>query len=259
MTRSPYRIVLCALAVATAVSLPAAAQEEQWATFLIPVSPSHVTGAGGAQWMTDLFFFIASDEALPLFCFTGSCAPIAPRALVPIVAPLMNRVVPGLFYAPVDRAAELYAELRTRNVTPGSADEDFTVEIPIAREEDFRGDEIQLLAIPLDPSYRQALRVYDVEAHVPAQVRVEFYGGGAEPLAQRVLSLGTTRGTESPYALPDEPSFAEILNLLDEVPELAGLQQVRIRVTPVAAGPRLWAFVSVTNNATQHISVFTPF
>jgi hypothetical protein len=40
--------------------------------------------------------------------------------------------------------------------------------------------------------------------------------------------------------------------------ELADVPRVRVDVEAVSAGLRFWAFASVTNNATQHVTVVTP-
>jgi hypothetical protein len=41
-------------------------------------------------------------------------------------------------------------------------------------------------------------------------------------------------------------------------PQLASAQLLRIVLDPVSADLRFWAFVSVTNNETQHVTVITP-
>jgi hypothetical protein len=33
---------------------------------------------------------------------------------------------------------------------------------------------------------------------------------------------------------------------------------VRVEVTPLTAGSRYWAFVSATNNTTNHVTLITP-
>src|SRR5260370_32300719 len=51
------------------------------------------------------------------------------------------------------------------------------------------------------------------------------------------------------------PSRAGVTSTL---PELQGVDRVRIEITPATDGLRLWAFVSVTNNETQHVTVIAP-
>jgi hypothetical protein len=42
------------------------------------------------------------------------------------------------------------------------------------------------------------------------------------------------------------------------LPELAGIDRIRVRVSPTTDAQRLWAMISVTNNVTQELTMITP-
>jgi hypothetical protein len=50
----------------------------------------------------------------------------------------------------------------------------------------------------------------------------------------------------------------QVGDLLQRYPALIAHETVTIEVTPVRPDVRLWAFVSVTNNLTQHVTLIAP-
>jgi hypothetical protein len=42
------------------------------------------------------------------------------------------------------------------------------------------------------------------------------------------------------------------------MPELAGSERIRIEIEPLDGRAEYWAYVSVTNNATQHVTIVSP-
>ena len=139
------------------------------------------------------------------------------------------------------------------------------------RERDLRTGTLNLFDIPLLPAFRQLLRVYDVAAREGAAVRVRFYRvdpSALSPsevflefrpkpdklLAERVVPLVTEQRLNAPQA---DLGYTELGNV-GSMLELQGVDRIRIEVTPLTAGMRFWAFVSVTNDETQHVTVISP-
>ena len=85
------------------------------------------------------------------------------------------------------------------------------------------------------------MRVYSIET-----------GGKIAERAVLLRSSNPCRRNE-PCA-SDDPASAT-LDLLTTFPEIAAQKRVRVEVT---LGSRLWAFVTVTNNQTQHVTVISP-
>jgi hypothetical protein len=132
-------------------------------------------------------------------------------------------------------------------------------EIPVVREKDWLSKPVDLLDIPTDPAVRQTLRVYDPEATGMASVRVTvypFYYVDVEPLAEVVIAL---RGGEilsgQWHRLPD---YAEIPDLVAAFPQIATEERLRVTVEPLTPGMRFWAFITITDNATQQVTVVSP-
>ena len=244
-------------------AFPLLAQQTSYSTILLPVSPSTVRGEGGAQWVTELTLANTGFEPISLFCFTPPCSELQPRTVVRQAAPEAAAVRPSLLHVPNDVSRRLNAALRARNTTPNSDERDFISEIPVARAEDFRSGVIELLAIPIEANYRHMLRVYDASATEGARVRVRIYGLSrsgertAEPLYDGELTLQTPRGTRSPFALPDEPSWAALGNFSD-LPGVRNFPEAHIRIETLGGALELWAFATATNNTTQRFAVYTP-
>lgn len=130
-------------------------------------------------------------------------------------------------------------------------------ELPVVREKDLHTGKLDLVSVPLDHRSRIALRIYgpDSEAIV-AQVRVYAVGDAKPPLAQANVLL------KAPACMTDPcdaaiPSFGMIADLEQAFPQIAQFDRVRVEVEPT--GPfRFWAFASITNNATQHVTLVMP-
>ena len=113
------------------------------------------------------------------------------------------------------------------------------------------------------------LRLYDVDARDGSTARLRFYGvnpatdvpfkfGGPSPqldplLLEMTVALKAERRPGTPLF---DLAYAQLS--LGSLPEMQGRDRIRIEVTPLTSGLRLWAFVSVTNNETQHVTVVAP-
>jgi hypothetical protein len=53
------------------------------------------------------------------------------------------------------------------------------------------------------------------------------------------------------------PGYAEI-GFVASLPELRDSALVHIELAPLSPEQRIWAFVSVTNNETQHVTTISP-
>jgi hypothetical protein len=129
------------------------------------------------------------------------------------------------------------------------------IELPILRESDFDQRTIQLLNVPVRAGSRLTLRIYDPRARGGA-IRVSFYAmESAELIAMFDTQFGF--GAVDYPTRPAEPAWTEIGDLTSLVPELAGYDRIRITIEPLRP-MEIWAFVSVTDNATGFISLVTP-
>ncbi|HYI13076.1 MAG TPA: hypothetical protein VEK57_28780 [Thermoanaerobaculia bacterium] len=137
-------------------------------------------------------------------------------------------------------------------------------ELPVVHERDF-ATRVQLFDVPLQPRFRQTLRVYALPAGLTCctPVTIRFHSLAGEllhsttaQLRRSDIAVGTV---DRPYpGSPDFPMQPEnaTLDFLGNIPELAGRESVRVEVD---GGSRsIWAYVSVTNNESQQVTVVSP-
>lgn len=121
------------------------------------------------------------------------------------------------------------------------------VQLPIVRERDFRTAAFAMPNVSLMGDFRTMLRIYGLE---PGDVRVDLvpWYYNADPYRSRTVTLAAP-------ADDAHPAFAQ-LDLQREFPDIVNLAgSVRLRIVPL--GPRVWAFVTVTQNATNEVTVIT--
>jgi hypothetical protein len=146
--------------------------------------------------------------------------------------------------------------------------------IPVLRERDVRTARLQLLDVPADTRFRSALCVYDFDSvndSPSSAVRFRIYdmcGVGTgdrncsnSAIVDTVITLPP--GFPARGSFPVYPVSAMIGNLVDAFPEPANVKPNMslggpVDIDPVTPGLRFWAFVSATNNETQHVTVIAP-
>jgi hypothetical protein len=170
--------------------------------------------------------------------------------------------IPGSFlFIDEDQAENVRFGINVRDVS--RQEDNLGVQIPVVRENEFR-ERIELLRIPRDARYRYHLRIYSLQSG-DVTVRT-FEESSAIPNAETGvpddLQLGVStlnlRNTARQF-VTSYPSFGEITT----IPGLSGGDDgddddfVRI---DVSAGPgmRVWAFLTITNNVSQEVTVVSP-
>ncbi|HYI08193.1 MAG TPA: hypothetical protein VEK57_03900 [Thermoanaerobaculia bacterium] len=214
------------------------------------------TGAGGTQWRTETSIANPNPYTIdnynniqPLVCVTFPCGErISPHAYGKFNGGEYAHGVALL--VPRGEASALSFQSRVRDI---SHDEDsFGSEVPVVRERDMvRGGDATLLDVPLDPRYRARLRVY------------AFAEGDGE-ISGATLNI-------DPHG-PD-PSFSDDVILRREcdgdcsatpyyvemnLRSLGVGSRANISITTARASDfrwMSWAFVSVTNNKTQQVTI----
>ncbi|HEY3052338.1 MAG TPA: hypothetical protein VGK04_03015 [Thermoanaerobaculia bacterium] len=160
-----------------------------------------------------------------------------------------------LYYPPRDFSSQMQFGSLVRDTSRQA--EDWGTEVPVVRESQFRKAIFSLLNIPVDTRFRQTLRVYDVDS-VEEFARVSIYSMSTSSLiAEKSIPLRSANPCKrfQPCA-SDEPATA-MIDLLTTFPEVAGAGRIRFDIVADSTS-RLWAFATVTNNQTQHVTVITP-
>jgi hypothetical protein len=220
---------------------------------LVPIVATGVSGMFGSQWTSETVAF--NTSAVPVqIGFSYRCPFECPSV---VLGPSLGQqlaiqtgsAVPAAFvYLPNTQPEAIEFGLRVRDVSQQS--DSWGTEVPVVREDRAFQRPFDLLNVPLPSRFRQTLRIYDFD-NSGGSVRVQYYNmtGGAA-LKEYLLPLLTPTDTYTPAYLQFD-QFAQ-------VPELAGVDRIRVRISPMDASQRLWAMVSVTNNVTQELTLITP-
>jgi len=232
---------------------------------LFPVSSPEIGGAFGSRWATE--HFIRNDGSAPVAINRDDCGPIACQV---VIAPATSYRMPPAttkdhvwISAPRAALPQMYFSTVVRDVSRSV--EPWGTSIPSATESDFRLDRMELLNVPSELTFRKNLRIYLIPQFVP--------GTSAEvTLAVRVFDFDAELATspsrrmiaEKQYTLRDtalvkQTDYLAIFDLDHDFPGLQSAQRLRVEVERVGSvETKLWALLTVTNNNTQHVTLFTP-
>lgn len=188
------------------------------------------------------------------YCIIGPCLqPLEPRTTLKFDYPVTYSPFPHgrVMYVPRASAAGLHFDLRIRDLNRQG--DTHGVGIPIVRERDLRAASFSLLNVPSDGQYRSRLRIYSLDTPTGA-VTVRLFTMDRFPFVE----VGSTTFFLSDPN-PDIPAYAEVdLDPLIGKAAQPGPYRVQIDLPVPAISPSYWAFVSITNNQTQNVTVVTP-
>jgi hypothetical protein len=254
--RQLLTLILLFAAIQRASAVDAISNEVR--TALIPVlANSGVPGVAGSRWLTTLAVYNASTDLIALLpCgIPNRCPPevfmFNPRTTErnPPLGFTTAGVNGRLIYYTAKDAPSLFFKLTvfdaSRNGRPA--------EIPVVTEDRFRTSVLEMLDIPLDDSSRTTLRIYDVDDRDGASVTVRMFDE-----RERIIGEQNIRFTSSGYAHPGQFPVAPAFIVLPLSFEPRADSRVRIEIEPATEGLRFWAFVSVVENATSSVTIYSP-
>ncbi len=240
---------------------------DTWERILLPVAAPPVNGANGAHWVTDLRMRIDSETEIEVE--PRICAPV-PECIhdeIPLGTPFdpveyqlvfpMHELPAVFVYVRKDDAAKIHLNARVRDMARQA--ETWGTEIPAVRESELRTGSFTLMPLPHDPKFRQTLRVYDADARPNAQVAIRVFADDeSAPRAIIVKNFATHPSWATTALLPARPGYIQLDPQAEAGNALLGAKELWIEVMPLTPGLRTWGFVSVTNNATGHVTTITP-
>ena len=211
-------------------------------------------GAFDSKWTTELF--VRNDNYVPVtsyrpLYYTGCpgigstiCDAPIPTFKTVQIFPVSNLSSNGLLFHPLrEQAGALSFAARVRDTSRES--EDFGAELPIVRESDFRrGGKIVFPDVIIDPRYRTTLRFYSID---DAFLDIEVLQGGVT-VGFRFLNPTKGAGDVAWTATVDLSSIVRR--------STSNRYTVVANVGSLVA--RIWAFMSVTNNTTQRVTIISP-
>jgi len=223
---------------------------EAFDRLLLPVFIPTTLGAFDSQFISRFTVMNKSEQPLDVYGASFPCFILCPASETPVATiraeePISNILQsgrPGTFlYVPKGRENDFTGTLRVQDLSRQA--ETWGTEIPIVRDRDFTDGTTNLLDVPLKEGFRETLRVYSTTQGL---VRARVFSTGETPglLADTIVPLRAPRDIH-------DPAYGELgLYIAGDVG--------RVEIEPLTPGLRYWAFVSVTNNATQHITTITP-
>ncbi|MGA7614526.1 MAG: hypothetical protein WBX15_05030 [Thermoanaerobaculia bacterium] len=248
MRRIAIGLVLCATAV-SAWSQPAAPER-----VIIPtVFSGLLPGGYGSEWKLvivgrndgDAYVKVSEPFDCNIECPTPPAQPHSTFELN-----LSDAAGLGAFvYIENPGSDEVSLDARIQDVSRPA--ETWGTELPIVRQGDTFTRTLGLLNVPTSPAFRSTLRIYDYDIRLRSDVRVRFYDMITDEL---LAEVPVTLSTNSAY----RPPQARMIDVAAIYPHLRSAETVRISVEPVTPGLRFWAFVSVTNDVTQHVTMVRP-
>ena len=209
---------------------------------LFPVASSG-PGAFGAQWQTELALYNGNP-----FPFTVMGGAAGPQANESVILYLSSEPAGESGFVLRQSMRNANFSLRVRDLSRDATD--FGTAIPVVRESGFYDRPFSIVNVPADPRYRVALRLYAYDGTPRLELRIVSMQNPPKELADSFVTVEPFFGSLH--------AFAYIGDLLKEFPQLAGNGPLRIEVSGANPETTAWAFVSVTNNDTQHVTVISP-
>jgi hypothetical protein len=211
----------------------------------------NTAGAHGSQWVSEAavanpqpWYVETYNDVVPFECIDYPCGErLSPGSFLAFTGAGYPQGV--ALIAPRAEAADLAFTLRIRDTSRTA--EGFGTQVPVVRERDmFRGTDLTLLDIPIDPRYRTKLRMYvfDSGEH-DAQVTLDR-AGGTQTFNVPVRRTCTDRECHA------TPWYAEL-----DLPAGAVNEVGNVYVSIGGHESPAWAFASVTNNVTQQVTIVT--
>jgi hypothetical protein len=216
-------------------------------------------GAHGSDWTSDNF--VRNDSPIqvrtipPLVTDSVCTLGCAPRDQEPgEEARLPHFSRDGGMFLFVPRGVESLFSYSSHIVDRSRRQTDAGTEMHVVHESE-GGPSLTLLNVPLAAESRQTLRIFDLDAvERPVLVEVRLQGGSQlvtlfPTLANRIVCVTTP-------CYPEHPTFTTIN--LDGLASLQDAGTATIVIRSRTNEARLWAYVSVTHNDTQHVTTVTP-
>lgn len=269
MTPQNRPLLIVALFVATAVhgQMPGLIYER----LLLPtVIGQPELGLFGSQWVTIATLTNTAQVPVSVYPYAIGNGGVEPNFTPPLspnttIRPTLVGDRPGYrgTFLFVDRAhiSDVSLVLRARDLSRASST--YGTAMPVVPEEEFTNGTVSLNDIPVDTNFRSTLRVYSLDSSRATTVRLTLYGVTIDPVEPHAdTSLGTVElrlrdlSTSLPANTVAIPGFLEVVNVDEIMP--SSFRQLRIDVQPVDGASRIWAFVTVTHNDTQHVTVIAP-
>jgi hypothetical protein len=221
---------------------------------IIPIALQPINASFGTRWVSEISVYNDSDDVVPIdseLCYLfGTVVPCSkpPRRVQPhssmSVEPSSSWAPQPMMWLlpPADHADRLHFTVRLHETSrdpdgPGT-------EIPVIRSRDFQKTQVWLPSIPTNSRFRSTLRVLTEGYSVTVRVKDDTTGQLlSEQTVQRIIP---TDGGSLGMVTFDNPLAA------------AGVgTHEKVRIEAESQSP-VWAMLTLTDNESQRVQIFTP-
>lgn len=219
---------------------------------LLPVSPSVVHCGYESRYETRLLAFNDGGAQPERLCAGPQCESVAPLATVELTGGYEGGTpLPAYVYLPKASAERLRMSLVVESAERSRLDERSYTELPIVSTRDFTTDKMQFVGVRVDKGFRQTVRMYGLDGQGHGQIMMRVYPlDSSELIHECVHNLAPLTSEKTADGRDLRPSFGMECDMSEHIH--AHGQKVRIELEPLTEGLKYWAFISITNNKTQH-------
>jgi hypothetical protein len=221
---------------------------------IIPIALNRVEASHGTVWLSEVSVYNDSDESVtidPEICYTfatpflcsSAARRVEPHSSLALEPRARHAAYPSMFVRPpAAQTDRLHFTVRLHELSrspdgPG-------VEIPVIRSRDFQRNEVWLPAIPTGARYRSTLRAFTRGVNVTVRV--------TDPATGELLAEQQIHHT---FPTDIDPFGATTVSDLLAAPGVRSHGKVNIEVRSTSP---VWALLTLTDNETQQVQVFTP-
>lgn len=234
--------------LALLIALPAAAADVE--QLLLPVSPSIVHCGYDSRYETRLVAFNDDATRAGRVCSGGACRALEPMQQAEFTGEFAGGTpYPSWVYLPKEVADSMGLSLVVESSNLLRPEERSYTEIPVVRARDFRAGKMQFIGVRMDPDFRQTVRIYGLDGNQYAHLMMRVYDFATAELLHECPHMLSPIGE-------GRPSFGMECDMSEHLP--ADGRKVRIELEPITEGLKYWAFLSITNNVTQHFYTVMP-
>jgi hypothetical protein len=186
----------------------------------------------------------------------GDCRDVAPMVAQEFNGGFAGGLpAPVWVYLPKEEAGKLRLSLVVESARQDSPEERSFTEIPIVRASDFTTDKMQFIGVRIDPGFRQAVRIYGLGQETALLMMHVYSLETGEKIHECLHEIAPLSNEVTSDGLPLRPTMGMECDMGEEL-EHNG-QKVRVEIEPLTPGLKYWAFLSITNNRTQHFYTVT--
>lgn len=243
-----------AIVLALLVASSAAASDLE--QVLLPVGPSVVHCAFDSRYETRLLAYNAGSVRAERICTGAECLEVGPMVAQEFNGGYTGGLASPLFvYLPKETAAKLRLSLVVESALQAHPEERAFTEVPIVRASDFTAGKMEFIGVRVDDGFRVAVRIYGLTQE-PGELMMHVYSlETGEKIHECLHEIAPLSEEVTAEGLPLRPSYGMECDMSEEL-EHNG-QKVRVVLEPLTEGLRYWAFLTITNNKTQHFSTVT--